>query len=156
MARAASQLEQRNTQPAVQADEQSALSRLQQLLQALQTYDDENQQEGGSGEGSGGAGAQGGQSMHDLAELKLVKLMQQDINRRTAALEVELKGKEPNVEQTLVIEQLTREQGRLADVIYNLLEPSTEAAEDDPEELPDFRQDNPLEDGLPEFKLEDE
>jgi hypothetical protein len=158
MASAAARLEQKDTRPPVQAAQRSALDRLQLLLDALQKDDDKQEDPDGSGEGAGGSGGSGNgdDNLHDLAELKLVKLMQQDVNRRTAALEIDLQGKQPDAEQTQLIERLIREQGSLADVIYNLLEPATAAIENDPDQLPDFREDRPLEDQLPKFKLEEE
>ena len=73
-----------------------------------------------------------------MAELKLLKLLQEEINRRTAELE-ESRAKDgqlsPAVEDELAA--LAREQGRLADMVYNLIEATAPRPEDDPDALPD-------------------
>ena len=92
----ARQLTGDDTQRAVQF----ALARLQQLLAAL----DEDAKSNGDNEPSndGNAGAQPqlppGQSLPSMAELKLLKVMQEDVYRRTTDLRERL-GSTPNADQ---------------------------------------------------------
>jgi hypothetical protein len=71
-----------------------------------------------------------------LAELKLLRLMQQEINRRTTEIEDQRRSGalSPELEQELI--ELSAEQGRLADLMLNLSRPSVQNPEDNPAGLP--------------------
>jgi hypothetical protein len=137
----------------VQRAETAGLSRINQLLAAL--ADDEDEPEGQQGDeptsGQGGGGQSGGQKLHDIAELKLLKLMQQDVNVRTNDLQRRLTdAPQPTADELQEQDQLSAEQGQLADLVYNLLK--TEGDPDDPEQLPELDLDGEP-DGLPDFDL---
>jgi hypothetical protein len=137
MARAAELLSQRQTGEPAQRSERNALARLTQLLEAF--ADDGKQSEEKQSAGGGKGGGSGGQKTRDISELKLVKLLQQDISRRTAELEQQLPGGGNLTDaQQGEFERLRQEQGKLADLVFDLLEPAEEAADgEDLENLPD-------------------
>jgi hypothetical protein len=72
-----------------------------------------------------------------LAALKLLQLLQGEINRRTQELEkVRAGGGQLTDEQTLALDALAIEQGRLAEMVLNLIRESVERPEDNPDLLP--------------------
>jgi hypothetical protein len=115
-----------------------ALARLAQVVAALAP---EPPDVAGADGGSGGEGQQpNGLPRGDataLAELKLLRLMQEEVNRRTAEIQTQqlAGGMTPQLEQESL--ELAAEQGRLADLMLNLSRPSVENPEDDPASLPD-------------------
>lgn len=141
MARAAEYLDRRELGPDVERAEASALRRLEQLITALASDDNEEGAEQGGAPGEEGeAGNQiPGDGIADIAQLKLIKLLQQEINTRTLELE-EQYGRNQRLapEQQAEYEQLSVEQGELADLIRNMLEPEAAQPEDDPAALPDL------------------
>ena len=77
--------------------------------------------------------------MPDLAELKLVKLMQQDLNRRTDELRRAIaQGARPTAEQRDAFVRLAEEQGKLADLVLDRVATEAAAAGEGPDELPDL------------------
>ncbi|OHB70840.1 MAG: hypothetical protein A2V70_14195 [Planctomycetes bacterium RBG_13_63_9] len=137
MDRAAAMLQRNRTDGTTQQAENDALRRLDLVLEALKAEPPEVEPDGG-GEGGGGAGGGPGGGVQMLAELKLLKLMQQEINLRTEGLQ-ELAG----AAETLTEEQrqqyalLSEEQGRVANLVLQLLQAAPQDAEGDVEELPD-------------------
>jgi hypothetical protein len=63
-------------------------------------------------------------------------LLQGEINRRTQELENVHAGGQLTDEQTLELEALATEQGRLADMVLNLIRESAPRPEDNPDLLP--------------------
>ncbi len=151
MRAASERLLQQQTGNAAQRHQRNALARLQPVLHAL--ADEEQAPKNNGGGGSGGGGGQQGQNLRDLAELKLLKLLQQDLRRRTEELQDAADGEPLTRPQERELEQLAAEQGRLADLVFDLLQP-TEAADEgeDPEKLPDL-EDQLDEDELPPLDL---
>ncbi|MBI2824870.1 MAG: hypothetical protein HYX69_09305 [Planctomycetia bacterium] len=142
MTQAAARLDQRDTGDEAVRAESSALARLEQLLAALAPEEGRPQEpsEGQAGEGQGGGGQQQG-AVRSVAELKLLKLIQEQINRRTQALdEARRESIELSAEQEREYAALSQEQGKLADMIANMMQVADEKPEDDPERLPDLRQ----------------
>ncbi|NQT11422.1 MAG: hypothetical protein HQ582_01650 [Planctomycetes bacterium] len=138
MGRAAAGLGRRDTGPPTQRAEENALRRLGQLLEALKPEEpDEEPDDDGSGQG-GGKGAQRppGSGLQTLVELKLLKLMQQEVNQRTQTLEAAF-GQADSLtdEGRREYDQLGEEQGRLADLLWDLIAPQ-EGPEDTPDSLP--------------------
>lgn len=142
MLHAAGSLDARDPGTPTQQAQTAALNRLNQLLAALKPAEKEP-----GDEPENNAGGQGGGNQNDpppagrvqaLAELKLLKLLQLEINRRTIELEeVRAKGKNLSDEQLAQLEELGREQGRLADLIAKLMRsPDAALPEDDPDSLP--------------------
>lgn len=138
--RAAGVLERRDVGVASQEAAQNAVTRLEQLLIALRP---DKQPDNGnkSSQGNGGDDKPENQaSIHSLAELKLMRLMQGEINRRTAELESKRKPRSPLTDdERQELEQLAEEQGRLADLILYLSRQAAANPEDNPESLPDLK-----------------
>jgi hypothetical protein len=148
MSRAAAMLDRNQTGPPTLALEKAAIVRLDQLLEAIRPEEpEEGSSDSGGGEGQGGQ-PQGspGDALHALAELKLLKLLQEEVNLRTRKLEEQFGGA-PNVPEDARREysELSRQQGRLADLLLNLLTPA-EDPESNPDALPGdrMRQSPPL------------
>jgi hypothetical protein len=152
MDRAARGLDRRQTDEPTQRAERTALLRLQQLQQALQR---EDSAEGDDGQGSGGSGGQQppGDAIQRLAELKLLRLMQQEINRQTAELEQQrLKHGELTDDQTQLLQDLSDEQGRLAELVIKLGEATP--VEQAVEGIPDVTVDEGIEEDVGEALLD--
>ncbi len=115
------------------------LTQLQSALDQTGAPAPQGQQAGGQG----GQTGQGGQPLRNLAELKLVKVMQEDLNRRT--VELENQGASPADRQ-----RLAEEQGRLAELVLDLVQP---VESNDAGEFPALELDNGDAD-LPELILE--
>lgn len=131
-------LTRRETGAQTVAAQTAALERLEQLLAALKKdpppdQPQEPKKEGGEG-GPGGGGNQQA-AIQRLAELKLLKSIQEQINRRTAALE-EARKQNPDLspDQQREYAALSEEQGRLAGIVANMLQVA-ERPEDDPDKL---------------------
>jgi hypothetical protein len=146
MAEAARLLDQRDLGTTAQQAEQRVLSRLEQMIDALKPDSPGNQpqnqggQSAGGGPGQAGEGQPGGQQaggIRFLSELKLLKLMQQDINLRTEALEQARRGQQPTQDQRQEYAALSEEQGQVADLLLNLTQPA-EADSLDVDDLPDI------------------
>ncbi len=140
MLRAARGLDQTETGSETLQSAHIALGRLQQLIEALKTEDGEPPEDAESPpseEGDQGAG----DAIQLLAQLKLLKLMQEEINRRTAELEeaIRRRGGAVSPEQQSELDELASEQGKLADLLFNLSQPAEENPEDNPDSLPDVR-----------------
>jgi hypothetical protein len=149
MERAGERLERRDVGEETVRIETRALARIEQIIAALKqdlvpAVEKSNGQgeDGGSGGGkSGGDQPPGGRS---VAELKLLKLVQEQINARTIALdEARRDAVSLSEEQQTEYAQLSEEQGRLADLIANMQQVSAEIPEDNPEGLPDIREKAP-------------
>ena len=140
MGRAAALLNRRQTGPATQEAEEDALGRLDLLLEALKKEQASGAaQPGGAG---GGKAGQGGnpRAVQMLTELKLLKLLQEDVNLRTAELQKAVEAAEPLTDgQRRRYAALSEEQGQLGGLITQLLHVEREAPEDDPAGLPDVR-----------------
>jgi hypothetical protein len=138
MARAAALLDRRQTGAPTQQAEQNALRRLGQLVDAFQPEKaEEGSDSDDSGDGSGGPGGtpgQPGSGVQALVELKLLKLLQEEVNGRTQALEEAFGSAEAlSGDARRQYGQLSQEQGRLADLLLNLIQPK-----EDPEGAPDL------------------
>lgn len=161
MARATARLDRMQTDADTQAAEQIALARLEQLLKALEPEPPSNDAPPEDPMGAGGGGNQPqmppGQALHLLAELKLLKLMQQEINRRTAELEERhLPSGELADEQVAELNDLAVEQGKLAELVLRLGEQvakqaaaaNQQGSEPPPTDKPARTGNNPLDEEL--------
>jgi len=138
MARAAALLDRRETGAPTRQAEQNALRRLEQLLEALKPEEaDEEPEDSASGQGGPeGSGQPPGSGVQTLVELKLLKLLQQEINHRTRELEEAFSPADTLTDDARrEYTQLSEEQGRLADLLLDLIQPD-ENPEDNPERLP--------------------
>jgi len=124
MGRASALLQQRQTGPTTQQAEQNAIDRLNLLLMAMEAEkpgetasEDDPANPGKNKPDSGGGG------VLPLAQLKLLKLLQEDLNLRTQQLnQAEAAGK-PTEELREQYSRLSEEQGRLAELTFQLLRP---------------------------------
>lgn len=134
MTRAASLLDRRQIGNATQQAARTAHSQLAQILDALKRDEpvqgEQDQPQSGDSGGQGGGGGNPADALQVLAELKLLKLMQEEVNRRTRELEAVLAAGgliDPEIRNEYT--RLSEEQGRLADLLLNLIPPQA-----DPEE----------------------
>ncbi len=121
MNRVAERLKSRDTGEKTQQLEQDIIARLRQLVAAMK----DSPKAAGESPANDPAGGDGGQQQtgpaRSMAEIRLVRLAQEDLNRRTQRLsEATGGGNEPNLEQQQELADLAAEQGRLAEVIGNL------------------------------------
>jgi DNA repair exonuclease SbcCD ATPase subunit len=133
MSRATARLDRFLTDTATQDSERIALARLQQLLEALKPEPPGDDQPMEQPMGNDGGGNQPqmppGDAVHLLAELKLLKLMQQEINRRTTELEkLRAAAQVLTAEQEEELDDLSVEQGKLADLVLALSEKAAKQA----------------------------
>lgn len=121
MRRATSLLERGKTSAPTQDAAKSALSRLQQVLEVLR--EDRPKTEDQSSPPAGQPGANSSKLAQRTGELKLLKFLQEEINRRTSEIESRLAGgAKLSDDEQLELESLAGEQGRLADMILGLIE----------------------------------
>ncbi len=127
MDQAAGFLDRHLTAAETQQAQQNAMRRLDLLLDALKPEPPENQPNPpANAENKPPANANQtpnqGQSTVNLSELKLLKILQEDINRRTAALAETIGPDEkPTDQQRKEYEQLAEEQARLAELILKMM-----------------------------------
>ncbi len=146
MERATKLLDERDTGSTTQSAEQEAARRLAMLIESLKPEkpeplaEEQAQQQGGAT----GAPAQGpSDGIPEVAQLKMLKLLQEDLNRRTRALdELVNHGSEMSAAQREEYAALGEEQGELADLLVNLSRPTQENPEDDPASLPEIPLEN--------------
>lgn len=160
MTRAAARLDRLLTDAETQAAENVALARLQQLLTALkpdEPSDDMPPQPMENGQPNNQPQLPPGEAVNLLAELKLLRLMQVEINRRTAELQrLRTGGGALRPEQEREVSDLADEQGKLADLVQTLSEKlskrAAEAAQEDitppPGAQPPDAGNNPLDEEL--------
>ena len=127
MDEAAGFLDRHLTAAETQQAQQNAMSRLDLLLDALKPEPPENQPNPpANAENKPPANANQApnqqQNAVNLSELKLLKILQEDINRRTAALAQTIGPDEkPTDQQRKEYEQLAEEQARLAELILKMM-----------------------------------
>ena len=133
---AAELLEHRQTGAATQGAQEAARSRFNQLLSAFENKSNTKKQPDGES-GSGGGGGSGENANQLLTQLKLLKILQEDLNVRYRAAG----GAAPDTAGGLSeqLPEMAAEQGKLAELALKLAAPSDKNPEDDPEELPDVR-----------------
>jgi hypothetical protein len=147
MGQAAALLSRLQTGTSTEEAEKDALASLDLLLEALKKEPAAEAQSSGAGGGQAGQGGSG-DAVQMLAELKLLKLLQEEVNRRTTGLQKVVQAAETLTdEQRSQYAALKEEQGRLADLTSQLLQVQQGAPEDDPAGLPDLRPDPVDEEG---------
>ena len=128
MDEAARRLQSLKTDDDTQDAEKSAARRVKQLIEALKPDPAEGgagQQQGGGGGGGQQGGARGGGDGIGLAsQLKVLKMLQQEVNDRTEALdEIRNRKKELNPSQQAELDGLADEQRAIADIARDLTKP---------------------------------
>lgn len=138
MARAAALVRERKTDVPTQQAAASAVRRLQRLTEALKPRknDKPGGDQGGGGEGEGGDQQGGSQTPTDVAELMLIKLLQEDVNARTKELDAIRKRGKLTPEESREFTNLGEEQGKLAELLLELVGDAAAAMPDDASEPP--------------------
>jgi DNA-binding transcriptional regulator GbsR (MarR family) len=154
MQRATARLDRKRTGQPTQDAQQNALARIARILDAFkQEKEDAKKKDDQQGGDSGGNRPAG--QVRSLAEVRLIKLMQEDVNQRTAAIEKARGKTDPlTAEQDEEYDQLSREQSQLADLILDLFQPSEEDPENNPELLPDLGKELEKDGGLLPLELD--
>jgi len=134
MRRAGGMVQRGETGPAAQDAAQSALTRLNQILEALRPENPAGEQAPGQQQ----PGQQANSNPSGMsAELKLLQLLQQEVNRRTTELEARRnRNGSLTADEQAERDSLAREQGRLADMVLNMIRASAERPEDNPDLIP--------------------
>jgi len=127
MEAAANQLRQADASAELVRISQAAHRRLDQLVRSLEAVQARPPAEGD--QQSPQQQEQPSQAPTDgipaLAQLRMLKMMQEDLKARTAALDAELAGRPPSTDaQRRQLAELAEEQGRLAELMLNLSQPS--------------------------------
>ncbi|MFO0945120.1 MAG: DUF4175 family protein [Planctomycetota bacterium] len=141
MNQAAGRLSDRQTDASTQAEVEAAISQFALLLDSLQQDKDGGRKKGGEqgeqGQGGGGGGGGGADGIPNIAQIKLLKLLQTQLKSRTVAL-AKLRGPDGKFtdDQRKDIEDLSRRQGKLADMVLELTKPAPEEQEAEGEEKP--------------------
>ena len=152
MQRAANLLQRGETDNAPQEAEQAAITSLEQLLEALKPDEPSALTDSSPPSEQNPMPPPGNDTgLHSLAELKLLKLLQEELNRRTEQLETSAKTSKFNADQLLELDALSQEQGKLADMVLDLIKT---AAPDDAERPPDGKMKKPI-DSLDDALLRD-
>ncbi len=142
MSRAGGMLDRRQTGLLTQQAETNSIARLGQLLDALKPDPpEERQNNANSGGGQGGKNRPAqAQVIPDIAQLKLLRMLQEDVNRRTRELDEQARATTPpSPEIRRLAAEISEEQGRLAMLLMNLIQ----AAEDSQiEDLPNSPESN--------------
>lgn len=115
--------------------QQRALQQLENLLAALNPDQPDSEagppDDQGGGDAAGGGDTPPGEQIADVAQLKLIKLMQQELNLRTADVSQQLAaGDRTNGAAQRELQQLVREQRRLAEVVRTLAQPQSTPRDD--------------------------
>ena len=122
MTRTAARLLDRDTGTATQQLEQDVLQRLQELIDAMKQEPPPANQQANSKNGPNGGGGKSDKNIRSLAEVRLIRLMQDDLNRRTHRLDEAVgSGHAPSDAQQKEFADLTEEQGRLAELMAKLV-----------------------------------
>jgi hypothetical protein len=137
MQRAAAMLGRGQTDAATQAVEQSAATRLEQMLTAMKPDEAIASADPPPDQQPPQSGQPPGEQASSLAELKLLQLLQGEIRRQTAQIE-SLRTKQGKLEgeQIRELDALAQQQGRLADMVLNLIRAAAAKPEDDLDSLP--------------------
>jgi hypothetical protein len=132
MLRSAALLGSGQTDAAAQEVAQAAATRLEQMLAAL-APEAAPPPEASPPDAPPPPMPPGGQKdpFSSLAALKLLQLLQGEVNRRTQALEAaRVREGKLNDEQLRLLESLSAEQGRLAEMVLNMIRESAPRPED--------------------------
>ena len=128
MQRAANRLDRLDTGSSCQRAQESAINRLDILLTALRPDEGSESDPADPSQGDGGGNDESTpEQFTTMAELKLLKLMQRAINVRTDELEESrVRNGELNPEAEEELTDLTQQQGMLAELVFDLLEPTAD------------------------------
>lgn len=138
MGRASTLLQRRQTGPTTQQAEQNAADRLKLILAAVEAEEPDTTSsqigEGDQGREKHDGGPLGG--VLPLAQVKLLKLLQENLNLRTQQLNQAEDAGKPVEELREQYARLSEEQGRLAELTFQLLHVKSKAGDDHDSQLP--------------------
>ena len=138
MLAAADRLDAQDTSAETKSAQEDALAGLMLLEQALKSDDDGEPMPMDDEPPEGGAGQPPPGGTQSIAELKLVKLMQEEIQRQTAELEkVRAASGQWTEDQARRLADLARDQGKLAEMVARMIEAAAEKPEDSLPDLPE-------------------
>lgn len=129
MNKGSAKLSEKETGPAAQKPIDKAGQKFAQLIDSLRKDPNQkkakkgNQQGGEGGEGGGGAGQDG---IPSIAQIKLLKSLQREILDDTKSLAQNKPAEQWNPEQQQELDDLSKRQGRLADLVRDLMKPTDE------------------------------
>ncbi|MGC3968068.1 MAG: hypothetical protein QM775_12070 [Pirellulales bacterium] len=134
-------LRERRTDSRTQRTAENAVRRYQHLLDALKPRSQKGQGQGQQGGEQGQGGQQGGGSEMptSLAELILIKIMQEDVNSRTQQLDAQRKQGGLPPEESAELRRLGEEQGKLADLLLELVGDDGESDDAKQAESPELK-----------------
>jgi hypothetical protein len=133
MQTAAERLAGLKTDEETQRAVRSAAHRFDQLIDALKADSAKQGGQGGGGGGGGGdgGGRGGGDGIPATAQLKMLKTLQQELNERTEQFdELSRRNQKLTPEQAKEAEQLSTDQGSLADLVRDLTRPKRDDGEE--------------------------
>lgn len=137
MQRAHRSLARSQTDAATQTPQQQAIARLKQILAAAKSQADEPMEDGNQQQGPGGQQQDGAPEVRSIGELRLLEQLQLEINRRTTELEASrAQTGDFTPEQQTELTELAEEQGKLAEIILNLIQKKPAEAPEDPPIVP--------------------
>ncbi len=151
-------LEQGQADPPTEQAQAAALERLDQLLEALkqeppEPSDSENANAGQGGQGQNQPADSPLEALKVLTELKLLKMMQGDLNGQTRRLEKDYGSLDQLPQQARDrYNDISRQQGRLAELLLGLIAPAAEAQPN----LPTLPDPDHLDNDLPKSPLDEE
>ncbi|MBY0586285.1 DUF4175 family protein [bacterium] len=131
MNKGSERLSEKETGPSAQKPIEKAGNKFAQLIESLRKDPQQkkskkgNQQGGEGGEGGGGSGQDG---IPSIAQIKLLKSLQLEILEETKSLEPVQQVGEEKPEQQQEREGLSKRQGRLADLVKDLMKPTEEGS----------------------------
>jgi hypothetical protein len=132
MNKGSAKLAEKETGLTVQKPLDKARQKFEQLIDSLRK--DPNQRKGrkgnqqeGQGEGEGGGGS-GGDGIPSIAQIKLLKSLQQEILGDTKSLVESKKSDQWSPDQEQELSELSKKQGRLADLVRDLMKPTEEGS----------------------------
>ncbi len=132
MNKGSAKLAEKETGSVAQKPLDKAGKKFEQLLDSLRKDPNQkkarngNKQEG-QGEGEGGGGS-GGDGIPSIAQIKLLKSLQQEILSDTKSLVAEKKSDQWSTDQEQELSDLSKKQGRLADLVKDLMKPTEEGS----------------------------
>lgn len=128
---AAQRLSNRKTDSLTQKTQREVISRLTDILNALQATAADKSAGNGTNANEAGGGQGGGSPANNgippVAQLRLLKSLQQGVNNRTRVLD-QSKDQDPETgkDDNVPFDQLSKEQGQIADLLMELLRPTSD------------------------------
>ena len=108
--------------PRVVDRQQFVMRRLDEIIKALQDEENEDEQFAGDGGGGGGGGGRDRPLVPPVAELKLLKAMQEDVNRQTVDADIRFKADgRIDPDESAQVKKLGDEQDEIRDLTEQMI-----------------------------------